>query len=87
MPTVSLDVALHGARSFAEQRAAAGFGPAQTKLGLWVHCADSTEAARPVAERHLTQLVDAALRHYELANGHFASLRSNALPAMLVRPS
>ena len=75
VPTVSLDLALKGFRSFAKQRAAAGFDPVHTKLGLYVYCAESHEAARAGAERYLTNFADSSLRHYELSNDHFGSIK------------
>ena len=75
---MSLDVALSSARSFAEQRAAAGFEPAQTKLGLYVYCAETHEEARDGAERHLRDFADSSLRHYELSNDHFGKIKGYA---------
>jgi len=75
VPTVSLAVALKGAQSFAEQRAAAGFEPAQTKLGLWVHCAETTDQARAAAENYLVNFADSSLRHYELNGDHFGNMK------------
>ncbi|MDG2114362.1 MAG: LLM class flavin-dependent oxidoreductase [Actinomycetota bacterium] len=75
VPTVSLDIALKGARSFAEQRAAAGFEPAQNKLGLYVYCADTHEQARSGAEQYLVNFADSSLRHYELGNDHFGAIK------------
>ena len=75
VPTVSLDVALKSFQSFVDQRAAAGFEPAQTKLGLYVYCAETHDAARAGAERYLVNFADSSLRHYELSNDHFASIK------------
>jgi alkanesulfonate monooxygenase SsuD/methylene tetrahydromethanopterin reductase-like flavin-dependent oxidoreductase (luciferase family) len=75
VPTVSLDVALKSAQAFAEQRAAAGFEPAQTKLGLYVYCAETHDAAEAVAEQYLVNFADSSLRHYELANDHFGKIK------------
>ena len=75
VPTISLDVALKSAQSYAEQRAEAGFGPAQTKLGLWVHCADTHDAAQAGVEQYLTSFADSSLRHYELSNDHFKDIK------------
>ena len=75
VPTVSLDVALKGARAFAEQRAAAGHPPTTTKLGLYVHCAETEADARAGAERYLVNFADSSLRHYELNNDHFGDIK------------
>lgn len=75
VPTVSLKVALKGFQAFVNQRAAAGFEPAQTKLGLYVYCAETHDAAQAGAEQYLTNFADSSLRHYELSNDHFASIK------------
>ncbi|MCP5028912.1 MAG: LLM class flavin-dependent oxidoreductase [Actinomycetia bacterium] len=75
IPTVSLDVALKNAQNFAQLRADAGYGPAQTKLGLWVYCAETEDEARAGAEQYLVNYADSALRHYELTGDHFSSLK------------
>lgn len=75
VPTVSLDLALKGHQAFVEQRAEAGFEPAQTKLGLYVYCAETHDEARAGAEQYLTNFADSSLRHYELSNDHFASIK------------
>ncbi len=75
IPTVSLDVALDTARTFATLRASAGHGPAHTKLALWVYCAESEDDARAGAEQYLANFADSSLRHYELKGEHFAQLK------------
>jgi alkanesulfonate monooxygenase SsuD/methylene tetrahydromethanopterin reductase-like flavin-dependent oxidoreductase (luciferase family) len=75
IPTVSLDIALQNARTFAQLREEAGHGPAQTKLGLWVFVAETEDEARAGAEQYLANYADSALRHYELTGDHFGSLK------------
>jgi len=75
IPTVSLDIALKSAQAFASQRAEAGFGPAQTKLGLWVHLAETTETALTGATKYYGNFGDSSLRHYELQGEHFSKLK------------
>jgi len=75
IPTVSLDIALENARTFAGIRANAGYGPAQTKLGLWVYVAETEAEAQAGAEEYLANYADSALRHYELTGDHFGKLK------------
>jgi alkanesulfonate monooxygenase SsuD/methylene tetrahydromethanopterin reductase-like flavin-dependent oxidoreductase (luciferase family) len=75
VPTVSVDKALLSFQSLVEQRAAAGFGPIQNKLGLYVYCAETHAEAEAGAREYLAKFADASLRHYELANDHFSSIK------------
>lgn len=75
VPTVSLAVALKSAEAYAKQRAAVGFEPAQTKLGLYVYCAETPAEAQAGAEQYLLNFADSSLRHYELGNDHFGKIK------------
>lgn len=75
IPTVSLDLTLQGARHFMKLRDDAGFGPTDTKLALWVYCAESEQEARKGAERYMVEYADSALRHYEMTGTHFDGIK------------
>jgi alkanesulfonate monooxygenase SsuD/methylene tetrahydromethanopterin reductase-like flavin-dependent oxidoreductase (luciferase family) len=71
IPTVSLDLTLQGAREFMRLRSEAGLAPTDTKLALWIYCAESESEARSGAERYMREYADSALRHYEMTGTHF----------------
>ncbi|MDH3644544.1 MAG: LLM class flavin-dependent oxidoreductase, partial [Gammaproteobacteria bacterium] len=75
VPTVSIDAALKSFQAFVQQRAAAGFEPARTKLGLYVYCAETHDEAQAGAEEYLYNFADSSVRHYELSNDHFGSIK------------
>ena len=75
IPTVSLDLTLQGARHFMSLREKAGFGPTDTKLALWVYCAETEAEARAGAERYMMEYADSALRHYEMTGTHFDGIK------------
>ena len=75
IPTVSLDVTLQGAREFMRLRSEAGLPPTDTKLALWIYCAESEKEARAGAERYMREYADSALRHYEMTGTHFDGIR------------
>ena len=74
IPTVSLDLTLQGARHYMGLRQEAGLPPTDTKLALWVYCAESEEEAREAAQRYMNEYADSALRHYEMTGTHFEGL-------------
>ena len=71
IPTVSLDLTLQGAREFMRLRGEAGLPPTDTKLALWIYCAESESEARAGAEQYMREYADSALRHYEMTGTHF----------------
>jgi len=75
IPTVSLDLTLQGARHFMGLREAAGLPPTDTKLALWVYCAETEAEARRGAERYMKEYADSALRHYEMTGTHFDGIK------------
>ena len=76
IPTTSLDLSLQTARSYIEQRAAAGHtGGANTKLALWTYVAETEEEARAGAEQYMVEYSDSALRHYELRGDHLKDVK------------
>ncbi len=75
IPTVSLDLSLQGARHFMSLREQAGLGPTETKLSLWVYCAETEQEARAGAERYMVEYADSALRHYEMTGTHFDGIK------------
>jgi alkanesulfonate monooxygenase SsuD/methylene tetrahydromethanopterin reductase-like flavin-dependent oxidoreductase (luciferase family) len=75
IPTVSLDMALQGARHFMSLRGKAGLPPTDTKLALWMYCAESEDQALEGAHRYMTEYADSALRHYEMMGTHFDGLK------------
>ena len=75
IPTVSLDLSLQGARHYMALRQQAGHGPTDTKLALWIHCAESEDQARETAQRHMYEYADSALRHYEMTGTHFDGIK------------
>lgn len=75
IPTVSLDLTLQGARHFMRLRDQAGLPPTDTKLALWVYCAESEDEARAGARRWMVEYADSALRHYEMMGTHFDGIK------------
>jgi len=75
IPTTNLDLALAGARHYMGLRASHGLGPTDTKLALWVYCAETEAEARAGAERYMPEYADSALRHYELLGTHLGELK------------
>ncbi len=75
IPTVSLDLTLQGARHFMKLREQAGFEVCDTKLALWVYCAETEAEAQAGSYRYMAEYADSALRHYEMMGTHFEGLR------------
>ncbi len=75
IPTTSLDLTLQGARHFMRLRDDAGLPPTDTKLALWVYCAETEAEARAGAERYMVEYADSALRHYEMMGTHFDGIK------------
>jgi alkanesulfonate monooxygenase SsuD/methylene tetrahydromethanopterin reductase-like flavin-dependent oxidoreductase (luciferase family) len=76
IPTTSLDTSLQVARSYIEQRHAAGHGTAaHTKLALWTYVAETEDEARADAEQYMVEYSDSALRHYEMLGEHLKNLK------------
>lgn len=76
IPTTSLDLALKVAKSYVEQRHAAGHGSAvKTKLALWTYVAETEEQAAADAEKYLVEYSESSLRHYELLGSHFKGIK------------
>jgi alkanesulfonate monooxygenase SsuD/methylene tetrahydromethanopterin reductase-like flavin-dependent oxidoreductase (luciferase family) len=74
VPTSSLELALAGARNYANLRKEAGFEPVHTKLALWTYCSDDP-AEVDQARRWVVDYSDTALRHYELAGTHLKGVK------------
>jgi alkanesulfonate monooxygenase SsuD/methylene tetrahydromethanopterin reductase-like flavin-dependent oxidoreductase (luciferase family) len=62
-------------RNFNDLRAAQGFAPARPTMAFWLYCAETEQKAWEGASRYIPAYGDSAMRHYELASGHFASTR------------
>lgn len=75
IPTTSLDLTLAGARHYMKLRQDAGLQPTDTKLALWVYCAETEAEAREGARRCTVEYADSALRHYEMMGTHFDGLK------------
>jgi alkanesulfonate monooxygenase SsuD/methylene tetrahydromethanopterin reductase-like flavin-dependent oxidoreductase (luciferase family) len=75
IPTVSLDMALEGARHFMRLRGQSGLEPTNTKLSLWIACAETEREARELAEQYMVEYADSALRHYEMMGTHFDGIK------------
>jgi len=75
IPTVSLDLTLQGARHFMNLRGEAGFEPTDTKLALWMYCAETESEAREQASTYMAEYADSALRHYEMTGTHFDGIK------------
>ena len=76
IPTTSLDTSLQVAKSYLEQRHAAGHGTsAHTKLALWTYVAETEDEARAGAEQFMVEYSDSALRHYEMLGEHLKNLK------------
>ncbi len=74
IPTTSLDLALTGARTYANLRKQAGHGPAHNKLALWTYCTDNA-AETDRALDYIKRYSDSALRHYELLGTHLKDIK------------
>jgi alkanesulfonate monooxygenase SsuD/methylene tetrahydromethanopterin reductase-like flavin-dependent oxidoreductase (luciferase family) len=76
IPTTSLDTSLQVAKSYVEQRHAAGHGSAaHTKLALWTYVAETDDEARAGAEQYMGEYSDSAMRHYEMLGDHLKNLK------------
>lgn len=75
IPTTSLELTLQGARHYMRLRDEHGLGPTDTKLALWVYCAETEDEARAGSERYMVEYADSALRHYEMTGTHFDGLK------------
>jgi alkanesulfonate monooxygenase SsuD/methylene tetrahydromethanopterin reductase-like flavin-dependent oxidoreductase (luciferase family) len=75
IPTVSLDQTLLGAQHYMKLRRDAGYDPCDTKLAVWIYCAETEAEAHVAAERYMEEYADSALRHYEMTGTHFDGLR------------
>jgi alkanesulfonate monooxygenase SsuD/methylene tetrahydromethanopterin reductase-like flavin-dependent oxidoreductase (luciferase family) len=62
-------------RHFADLRAGHGFPPARPTICCWVYCAPTEEEAAEGARRYIPEYADSAMRHYEIAAGHFAETK------------
>jgi alkanesulfonate monooxygenase SsuD/methylene tetrahydromethanopterin reductase-like flavin-dependent oxidoreductase (luciferase family) len=74
IPTTSLDLALAGARTYANLRKQAGHGPAHNKLALWTYCSESAAEAEQSLD-YIKRYSDSALRHYELLGTHLKDIK------------
>jgi alkanesulfonate monooxygenase SsuD/methylene tetrahydromethanopterin reductase-like flavin-dependent oxidoreductase (luciferase family) len=74
IPTTSLDAALQNAQTYMQLRHQAGYAPSDTKLALWIYCAETESEAQAGAERYMVEYADSALRHYELLRGHLGGI-------------
>jgi alkanesulfonate monooxygenase SsuD/methylene tetrahydromethanopterin reductase-like flavin-dependent oxidoreductase (luciferase family) len=74
IPTTSLDLALMGAKNYANLRKQAGHGPAHTKLALWTHCTEDAAEAEQ-ARNYVNRYSDSALRHYEMLGTHLKDIK------------
>ncbi len=75
IPTTSLELSLQGARHFMRLRDEAGFGPTDTKLALWIYCAETEKEASEGSEKYMVEYGDSALRHYEMMGTHFDGIK------------
>jgi alkanesulfonate monooxygenase SsuD/methylene tetrahydromethanopterin reductase-like flavin-dependent oxidoreductase (luciferase family) len=75
VPTVSLDATLQGARHYMQLRHDAGYDVCDTKLAVWIYCAETEAEAREASRRYMGEYGDSALRHYEMTGTHFDGLK------------
>ncbi len=74
VPTSSVELALKGARNYANLRYEAGFAPVHNKLALWTYCSEDPAEVEE-ALGWVVDYSDTALRHYELAGTHLDNVK------------
>jgi len=62
-------------KQFNDLRRGHGFGPSRPTICFWVYCAETEEKAWEGARKYIPAYGDSAMRHYEIASGHFARTR------------
>jgi alkanesulfonate monooxygenase SsuD/methylene tetrahydromethanopterin reductase-like flavin-dependent oxidoreductase (luciferase family) len=60
---------------FNQLRRARGLTSERPTIAFWLYCAETEEQAAEGARKYLPAYGDSAMRHYELAGGHFATTR------------
>jgi alkanesulfonate monooxygenase SsuD/methylene tetrahydromethanopterin reductase-like flavin-dependent oxidoreductase (luciferase family) len=62
-------------KRFNDLRASHGFAPARPTIAFWLYCAETEAKAWEGARKYIPAYGESAMRHYELASGHFARTR------------
>ena len=62
-------------KQFTDLRVGSGFAPARPTIAFWVYCAETEAKAWEGARKYIPEYGDSAMRHYEIASGHFARTR------------
>ncbi|MPY93970.1 MAG: LLM class flavin-dependent oxidoreductase [Acidimicrobiia bacterium] len=75
IPTTSLELSLQGTRHLMRLREDNGLAPSDTKLALWIYCAETEREARQGSEKYMVEYGDSALRHYEMTGTHFEGIK------------
>jgi alkanesulfonate monooxygenase SsuD/methylene tetrahydromethanopterin reductase-like flavin-dependent oxidoreductase (luciferase family) len=62
-------------KRFTDLRVGHGFAPSRPTIAVWIYCAETEAKAWEGARRYIPAYGDSAMRHYEIASGHFAKTR------------
>jgi alkanesulfonate monooxygenase SsuD/methylene tetrahydromethanopterin reductase-like flavin-dependent oxidoreductase (luciferase family) len=61
--------------TFAQIRAAGGWGPAKPILAVYAYCAETERQAEDAAARYMREYAQSGMRHYEMSSNHFAGVK------------